>query len=643
MRIRDKIDANFLYFLESGKERAAYDIFGAHIVYDENNNKIGTEFCVYAPNAYKVGIMGEWNYFHSSECLMECIEGSGVWYKYLEGDFEGKRYKYELYLKDGSTKCKSDPYGFFSGLRPNKDSIVYELKGYEWKDDVWMYTHPKVYDKPLCIYEMHLGSWKRVSNDENGFYNYRELAALLIEYLKDFGYTHIEFMPVYEHPLDASWGYQGTGYYSVTSRYGTPKDFMYLVDQLHQAGYGVILDWVPGHICKDENGLYMFDGTPLYDYPDPSIRENLEWGTANLDLGKGLTRSFLLSNAMFFLKYFHADGFRVDAVSNIIYYMGNKQRGENSGACEFLRELSKTIFAYDDRLILAAEDSSDYPGVTKPANIGGLGFNFKWDMGWMNDTLAYFKRDPIHRKYHHHQLTFSMMYNYNEQFILPLSHDEVVHGKLTLLNKMPGDYWQQFANYKVLMGYTMTHPGKKLIFMGQELAPYSEWAFHHDLDWVLLDFPAHDSACLFMKHLTTLYKNEKAFWQYDHDPKGFAYIDADNENQSLYVYARYTDKIEDHLVIILNATPNCYENYKIGVPGTKEYIEILNSDKDIYGGTNKINPKALKNHKEEQEYMRSHNSIFVTIPPLGICIFKMKCEKKVKKSVSQAKTIKDNN
>lgn len=640
MRIYDRIDSNFLYYLDQGDDTRAYEIFGAHLVYDEAGKKIGCEFCLYAPNAIKAGILGEWNNFSAEKCQMQKIN-SKIWYLYLEGDFENKRYKYELILPDGSKKYKSDPYAFYSALRPLKDSIVYEINGYDWHDDYWMYTHPKVYDKPMLIYELHLGSWKRKSEEENVYYTYRELAPMLIDYLKDFGYTHIEFMPVYEHPLDASWGYQGTGYYSATSRYGTPKDLMYLVDMLHQAGYGVIFDWVPGHICKDENGLYLFDGTPLYDYPDPNIRENLEWGTANLDLGKGITRSFLYSNAMFFLKYYHIDGFRVDAVSNIIYYMGNKNRGENKGACDFLRELSRIIFGYDDRVLLMAEDSSDYPGVTKPSSIGGLGFNYKWDMGWMNDTLTYFKRDPIYRKYHHNQLTFSMMYNYSEQFILPLSHDEVVHGKKTLLDKMPGDYWQKFANFRLLMGYTITHPGKKLIFMGQEMAPFSEWAFQHELDWVLLKFPAHDSTSLFMKHLTCLYKNEPAMWSLDHDPMGFKYLDADNANQSLYVYVRFSKKFDEHIVVVMNATPNTYQNYKIGVPGKRSYYEIFNSDRDIYGGSNKINPKALRNHKEEKEYMHSLNSIFITIPPLGICMFKMKCEKNVKKKTSATNNIID--
>ena len=381
------------------------------------------------------------------------------------------------------------------------------------------------------------------------------------------------------------------------------------------------------------HGLYLFDGTPLYDYGDPSIRENVEWGTANLDLGKGITRSFLYSNALFYMNYFHIDGFRVDAVSNIIYHLGNSNRGVNEGACSFLRELSNILFGKDDRVLFMAEDSSSFPNVTKPTSIGGIGFNYKWDMGWMNDTLKYFKLDPIYRKYHHHQLTFSMMYFYNEQFVLPFSHDEVVHMKGSILNKMPGDYWQQFANYRLLMGYMMTHPGKKLLFMGNELAPYSEWAFNKSLDWHLLKFPSHDSAYHYMQDLTNLYKNSKCLYELDYDREGFRYIDADNQDQSLYIYARFAKNKDDHYLIVMNCTPNTYHNYKIGVPGNFNYLEILNSDKDIYGGSNCVNPKVIQS--SEEQWKNEKNVIFLNIPPLGITILKAK--KKVKPRTKQLK------
>lgn len=626
MKIKEKLDSTFLYYFDQGKCYDAYNIFGAHLDKDENGNVVGCEFCIYAPNARYVSIIGEWNYFNKDQNPMKLLDNSGVWYLYLKGNFEWNRYKYFIVSKSGEEKYKADPYAFYSDLRPSTDSKVYDIDGYEWNDQDWMYTHPKTYDKPVLIYEMHLGSWRRKGPNENDFYKANEIAPMLIDYLKNFGYTHVEVMPIYEHPLDASWGYQGTSYYSVSSRYGVPKDFMWFVDQLHQNGIGVIMDWVPGHICKDAHGLYLFDGSPLYDYPDPSIRENVEWGTANLDLGKGITRSFLYSNALFYMNYFHIDGFRVDAVSNILYHLGNPNHGVNDGACYFLRELSRVLFAKDDRVLLMAEDSSSFPNVTKPTDIGGIGFNYKWDMGWMNDTLKYFKLDPIYRKYDHHKLTFSMVYYYNEQFVLPLSHDEVVHMKGSILNKMPGDYWQQFANFRLLMGYMMTHPGKKLLFMGTELAPYSEWNFSKELDWNLLTFPSHDSAFHYMQDLTKLYKNSKCLYELDFDTEGFKYIDADNCDQSLYIYARFSKNKDDHYLVVMNCTPNTYDNYKIGVPGEYDYMEILNSDKDIYGGSNRINPVLLKSSKED--WRNEKNVIFLTIPPLGISILKAK--KKVK-------------
>ncbi len=629
MSVRDKIDSNFLYFFDQGKVTNAYEVFGAHLVKDEEGNNIACEFTLYAPNAKEVNIIGEWNDFDPKKTKMFCIDSKGIWYAKLEGNYEWSRYKYQIITKQNNVNYKSDPFAFYSALRPLQDSKVYNINDYKWNDDMWMYTHPKTYDKPVCIYEMHLGSWMRKGEGENDFYCYTEIAERLIPYLKEYGFTHVEFLPVYEHPLDASWGYQGVSYYSVSARYGDPKGLMYLIDQLHQIGVGVILDWVPGHICKDSHGLYMFDGTALYDYSDENIRENKSWGTANLDLGKGTTRSFLYSNAMFYLKYFHVDGFRVDAVSNLIYHLGNKENGVNIGACEFLRELSAHLFKYDDRLILSAEDSSDYWGVTKPASIGGLGFNYKWDMGWMNDTLKYFKLDPIYRRYDHHKLTFSMVYNYNEQFILPLSHDEVVHMKGSLLNKMPGDYWQMFANFKILIGYQMTHPGKKLLFMGSELAPFSEWGFARELDWNLMEYESHKTANQFVKDITNIYKNEKALYELELEPKGFTYIDADNVNQSLYFYARFAKDFNEHIIVVMNNTPNTYFNYRIGVMGDRNYYELINSDDVKYGGSGKINNSELK--IENYAFNNQKQSILATIPPLGIVLFKMVKEKPIKK------------
>lgn len=639
MKVREKIDSNFLYYFDQGLCVNAFEVFGAHLVKDENGKMTGVEFCLYAPNAKNVSVVGEWNQFNPYINRMELVDDKGIWYLYLDGEFEWNRYKYYMETFQGEKKYKADPYAFYSQIRPSTDSKVYDIEGYQWNDQDWMMNHPKTYDQPVLVYEMHLGSWKRRSEEENGFYSANEIAPMLIPYLKQFGYTHVEVMPIYEHPLDASWGYQGTSYYAVTPRYGVPKDFMWFVDQLHQNGIGVIMDWVPGHICKDAHGLYQFDGTSLYDYSDAAIRENLEWGTANLDLGKGITQSFLYSNASFYMDYFHVDGFRVDAVSNLLYYMGNPERGTNIGAADFLRRLSTILFAKDDRVLLMAEDSSNYPGVTKPTDAGGIGFNYKWDMGWMNDTLKYFKLDPIYRKYHHHQLTFSMMYYYNEQFILPFSHDEVVHMKGSLLNKMPGDYWQQFANYRLLIGYMMTHPGKKLLFMGNELAPYSEWAFAKSLDWDILKFPSHDAAHHYVQDITKLYKESKPLFELDYDPKGFMFIEADNADQSMYVYARFAKNKDDHFVIVLNCTPNAYGSYRIGVPGEYDYQEIINSDADIYGGSNCVNKKKLISFKDH--WQRQENAIELTVPPLGIVI--LKAVKKAKKAVKSVESVKKTN
>ncbi len=624
MLVREMIDNNFLYYFDQGECLEAYKVFGAHLVKDEDGKNIACEFCLYAPNAKRVDIIGEWNDFKEGRQELFCIDAKGIWYAYLEGDYEWKKYKYVITTHDGRKLTKADPYAFYSELRPAQDSKVCDIEGYKWNDGDWMMNHPKTYDKPLLIYEMHLGSWRR--RPDGSFNSFDQIAPMLIDYLKDYGYTHVEIMPIYEHPLDMSWGYQGTGYYAITPRYGSPKGFMWFVDELHKAGIGVIMDWVPGHICRDAHGLYMFDGTPLYEYSKYEDRENEEWGTANLDLGKGITRSFLYSNAMYYMNYFHIDGFRVDAVSNLIYWLGNVNRGVNEGACDFLRKLSIHLFKKDDRVLLMAEDSSSFPKVTAPVGMGGLGFNYKWDMGWMNDTLKYFKLDPIYRQFNHHQLTFSMMYYYNEQFCLPFSHDEVVHMKGSLLNKMPGDRWQQFANYRCLIGYMLTHPGKKLLFMGNELASYDEWHYESELPWTINKYPDHDAANRYVKEITTLYKNEKALWECDYDRRGFEFIDADNASQSLYIFARFPKEQDEHLVVVMNCTPNTYDNYRIGVPGLGEYVEIINSDRDIYGGSNRVNPLPLK--VEDYPQNNQKQSVMMTIPPLGISILKHVVAKK---------------
>lgn len=619
MMIKDKIDSEFTYYLDQGKTLDAYNYFGAHLHKDESGNVVGCEFLLLAPNASSVSVVGEFNNYNPDATVMQKIDDKGIYYAYVNSNIEWSRYKYRVTTKDGRVLMKADPYAFFSDFRPKTDSKVYDLEGFEWHDEEWFKTKKKVYEQPLCVYEVHLGSWRRKDGE---FMKANEIAPQLVQYMHEQGFTHVEFLPVYEHPLDDSWGYMGTGYYSVSARFGVPKDFMYLVDEMHKNGFGVIMDWVPGHICRDDFGLYMFDGSALYDYSDPKIRDNEVWGTANLDLGKGLTQSFLYSNAMFWLKYFHVDGFRVDAVSNIIYYLGNPANGVNEGACDFLRGLSRNLFAYDDRVLLMAEDSSAHDGVTRPVDMGGLGFNYKWNMGWMNDTLRYFKLDPIYRKYHHNLITFGLVYAFSEQFILPLSHDEVVHLKASLLNKMPGDYWQKFANYRALMGLMMTHPGKKLLFMGGEFAHYTEWNFKTELDWNLYKYPAHDSANRFVRDMIATYRREKALFSSDHKKEGFEWIEGNNSEQSIFVFARYSEKFDDHVVVVFNATPVVYHDYAIGVPGDRDYKEIINSDFEIYGGSGQYNGAALKVIKEPMH--NQPNQIKITVPPLGVAVFKMK-------------------
>ncbi len=638
MHIRDMINEDFLYFYKNGTNQDAYKVFGAHLVKNDKGENIACEFCLYAPNGKDCYVVGEWQDFRAGEIHMEHIIG-GIFYAYVEGNLEWMRYKYLIHTWQDEELYKADPYAFYSQVRPSHDSKVYDIEGFKFEDDLWMYTRPKTYDKPLMIYEMHIGSWKRPW-DGREFLTFQEVAPELIKFLKDYGYNYVELMPIYEYPLDMSWGYQGTGYYAVTPRYGRPKDFMWFVQELHKAGIGVIMDWVPGHTNRDDFGLYRFDGTYLFEYDKACDRENENWGTANFDLSKGTTKSFLISNAMFYLKYFHVDGFRIDAVSNIIYWLGNKERGVNNGACDFLRQLSKTIFSYDDRLLLMAEDSSDYKGVTLPADMGGLGFNYKWDLGWMNDTLSYFKKDPIYRRYHHHKLTFSMAYFYSEQFCLPLSHDEVVHMKGSLLNKMPGDQWQQFANFRMLIGYMIAHPGKKLLFMGSELASYDEWHYEGELPWSVLSYPLHNSANRFVKEVTKLYRNEKSLYEREFDPQAFEWIMADNELQSIYVFARYANDYHDHIIVIMNATPNTYNNYRIGCKDATYYTEIMNSDWDIYNGSNHKNLGKIMVENYNQD--NQNHSILINIPPLGIVFLKAHYDdledKKEVKEIKEKKT-----
>ena len=614
----NNVDEFNLYLFNEGKLEKAYNLFGSHLVKSENGEILGTIFRVYAPNARIVSVVGEFNNFDSRVHVLKRIDEKGIFELYIEGVKEWAKYKYAIVTNNGETLFKADPYAFFSDNRPDTCSKVYDIDGYYWHDQEYL-ERRKASDQlhsPLAIYEMNVGSWMKKPNGE--FNKYNELPPLLIPYLKKLGFNAVEFMPLVEFPLDESWGYQGTGYYSITSRYGVPKDLMYLIDELHKNDIKVIFDWVPGHICRDEHGLYRFDGSFLYEFDNEFLRENVTWGTANMDFSKGTTRSFLLSNAMFFMEYYHVDGFRLDAVSNIYYYLGDKNNGTNYDGVNFLRSLSDMVKAYDKNIILSAEDSTTFENVTKPTIYGGVGFDYKWNMGWMNDTLKYFHKDPVYRSYHHSYITFSLVYAFSENFILPLSHDEVVHGKHSLIDKMPGDYWQKFASFRALLGFMFTHPGKKLLFMGSEFAQFHEWKDKEELDWFLLKYDMHRNALKFSEDLIHVYMYHKALFKEDDNPNSFRWIDANNNSQSVFIYERRVD--EEQLIVVLNLTPNSYGNYRIGVPYSGVYEEILNSDKEIYGGSNIYNGLPLKTEKVSMHGF--NDSIKIELSPLSVSIFK---------------------
>ncbi|ACL69450.1 1,4-alpha-glucan branching protein GlgB [Halothermothrix orenii] len=626
--MKDKIPTDYdRYLFHQGSHYKSYEFLGAHPC--EENGKTGVRFSVWAPNAAEVRVIGSFNNWDGNINPMERINDSGIWTTFIPEAKKGDLYKYEILTKYGDTRIKSDPYAFYAERKPKTASIVYSLNNYKWNDKKWMdkkkdYT---VYNKPVLIYEVHLGSWKR---KENGDYlTYRELANELVEYVKDMGYNYIELLPVAEHPFDGSWGYQLTNYYSVTSRYGTPEDFMYFIDKCHQNGIGVILDWVPGHFCKDDHGLRLFDGTALYEPQDPRKAEN-EWDTLNFDFNQPEVWSFLISNAVFWFDIYHIDGLRVDAVSNLLYlnhgkgdgeWVPNKYGGhENLEAIDFIKTLNKVIFEYFPNPLMIAEESSAWPLVTYPAHLGGLGFNYKWNMGWMNDTLEYMEMDSIYRKYHHNLLTFSFMYMFSENFVLPLSHDEVVHGKKSLLDKMPGDYWQKFANLRTLYGYMMGHPGKKLLFMGGEFGQFIEWNYKQGLDWLLLDYDMHKKLQNYVRELNYFYRQEKTLWEGDHEDGGFEWIDPHDSEQSIITFMRKNKDGSDYTIIVCNFTPEVRHNYRIGVPEFKEYKEVFNSDLEKFGGSGQKNSTIIQ--PSEQPWHNRPYSIEITIPPLATIFFK---------------------
>lgn len=603
----------------------SYDFMGAHLV--DNDDKQGVSFTVWAPNAKEVYLVGEFNNWNKNSHPMKKID-SGNWHIFIRNINEGVAYKYKVIGKDGVSRMKSDPYGFFSEKRPNNASIVYDIEGYKWNDIEWMKSREKdnIYEKPINIYEVHLGSWKRKWDGE--FFKFEELHEM-IDYVKDMGYTHIEILPITEHPLDESWGYQTTGYYSVTSRYGTPKGFMEFIDICHTNGIGIILDFAYSHFCKDDHGLYKFDGTSQYEYEDPTKAENIGWGTAHFDLGKPEVQDFLISNALFWFEKFHIDGIRVDAVASMLYldydighWKPNKYGGrENLEAIDFLKRFNEVIFKNIKNPLIIAEESTSWPMVTGPTYKGGLGFNYKWNMGWMNDTLRYIEMDPIYRKYHHELITFSFTYSFSENFVLPLSHDEVVHGKKSLIDKMPGDKWRKFAGLRLLYSYMIVHPGKKLLFMGSEFGQYLEWRYAYSLDWELLLQEENKKIQDYVKDLNKLYINEKALYEIDYNNSGFDFIDPHNNEQSVFTIMRIGKNKKDFIIAVINFTPVVYYDYRIGVPYMGVYQEVFNSDHEKYWGSGQIMNES-KLYSQKQKWHNKDYSITIKVPPLGVTFIK---------------------
>lgn len=616
-----------LHLLAEGRDLQLYRKLGAHP--DTIDGAAGVRFAVWAPNAQRVSVVGDFNHWDGRRHPMRLHPGAGIWDLFLPGLEVGSLYKYEIKPRSGPPFVKADPVGFRTEVRPATASCVNALSGYEWRDEAWLAARKEqtAAARPMSVYEVHLGSWRWRDGRP---LTYREAAEELPSYVHEMGFTHVEFMPVMEHPYDPSWGYQVTGYYAPTSRFGEPDDFRYLIDRLHQENIGVILDWVPAHFPKDAAGLRRFDGTALYEHQDPRKGEHPDWGTMIFNYGRNEVRNFLIANAIFWLDEFHVDGLRVDAVASMLYLDYSRKEGEwlpnhfggreNLAAIDFFRELNHTVRENFPGALMIAEESTAWPGVTSPPETGGLGFHFKWNMGWMNDFLRFVEHEPVHRKYHLGLLTFSLMYAFSEHFVLPISHDEVVHGKRSLLDKMPGDVWQKFANMRLSIGFMWAHPGKQLLFMGTELGQWSEWSEARPLDWGLLEWPLHEGGRLWVRDLNQLYLREPAFWQRDTTYEGFEWIDFNDVENSVVAFRRIADSPAEDLIVLCNFTPVPRPGYRIGVPVAGRYLELLNSDAEVYGGSNVGNGGAL-----ETENVASHahpQSICATLPPLGILILK---------------------
>jgi 1,4-alpha-glucan branching enzyme len=621
---------NDLYLFNEGSHFRLYDKLGAHVI--DHNGLGGTYFAVWAPNATQVFVMGDFNGWNKSSHPLQPKGNSGIWERFFPGIGKGTLYKYHIVSRfDDYRVDKADPFSIFNEIPPKTASIVWNLD-YQWGDQEWMASRRQrnALDKPMAIYEMHVGSWRRVAEESDRSLSYRELAPQLADYLERLGYTHVEFLPVMDHPFFGSWGYQITGYFAPSGNYGTPQDFMYLIDTLHQRGIGVILDWVPSHFPADEHGLAFFDGTHLYEHADPRQGYHPEWKSYIFNYGRKEIQSFLISNALFWLRYYHIDGLRVDAVASMLYLDYARKQGEwipnqyggreNIEAIGFLRRLNEEVYRNHPDVQTIAEESTSWPMVSRPNYVGGLGFGLKWDMGWMHDTLEYMSQDPIYRRYHHNRLTFRMIYAFHENFVLPLSHDEVVYGKRSLLGKMPGDDWQKFANLRALFGYMYAQPGKKLLFMGGEFGQWREWVHDGSLDWDLLGYPLHAGLQRWVQDLNRLYRSEPALHEMDCHPAGFEWIDCDDADSSTVTLIRKGKSTSTIILVICNFTPVPRYSYRIGSPRSGFWQEILNSDAGEYGGSNMGNLGGV-----ETVPVPLHGrpySLTITLPPLSVSFFK---------------------
>jgi 1,4-alpha-glucan branching enzyme len=620
-----------IHLFSEGTHYRTYEKLGAHLV--ELGGRRGTNFAVWAPNARQVSVIGDFNGWNDASNRMTPRGSSGIWECFVPEIGCGANYKYKVFSQNnGYVVEKADPYAFMAELRPRTASRVWDLGGYQWSDGEWMGRRSRANGlaAPVSIYEVHLGSWRRVPAQGDRWLTYRELAPQLAAYVHHMGFTHVELLPVSEHPFDGSWGYQPAGYYAPTSRFGTPQDFMFLVDTLHQHGIGVILDWVPGHFPRDLHGLGYFDGTHLYEHSDPRKGLHQDWGTFIFNYGRREVSNFLISNALFWFDKYHIDGLRVDAVASMIYLDYSRNHGEwvpnqfggreNLEALDFLRRFNEQVYAeYPDAMTIA-EESTAWPMVSRPTYVGGLGFGLKWDMGWMHDTLRYMSKDPVHRKFQHNDLTFRMLYAFTENFTLPLSHDEVVHGKAALLSKMPGDFWQKFANLRALFGYMFAQAGKKLLFMGGEFGQWDEWNYDKSLDWHLLEWPEHRGLQRWIRDLNTLYRGEPAWHQLDCDPAGFEWVDCNDADNSTISLLRKGKDPNDVLLFVTNFTPVPREGYRVGVPRGGYWRELLNSDAPLYGGSGIGNSGGVM--AEPIAWHSRNHSLKLSLPPLASLVFK---------------------